>query len=458
MRARPVLAATAILASVTLAGCGSRVGSEVGSDGLGGSPATAGAATVGAAGAGNVASDRGVTATTIKIGVIVGKSSPLGPDTFSGSLYGAQAYFDTINAAGGIHGRKVKVIACDDGGSGQQNNACVHKLIDDDKVFALAGTTALTYAGAPYASRKDVPDIGGQPIDNSYDTYPHLYSIVGGDYPRNGSSAGFGGNLTGGTEVYRYFKEKLGTHTAAVVYYNVAQSQRYAQSIEKGLRAEGYSVIDEQVNLALGNFDAVALDMKSKNVDSVYDAMDDGGNGKLCAAMDTHGVSVKAKVTTSQGWTDAVGTTYAKSPACRNSLYATDGMLSYDDTKYPAVKAFRDAIAKYEPSRETHLNDWTLTGYASAQWFSDAATSCGANLNRGCLEAYMNRTTDYDGHGLLTPRNFTHATAPPATQRNCTNVVRWQDSANGGKGGWVTQVANMDTNCFTVPMVSYPAS
>lgn len=454
MRARPVLAATAILAALTLAGCGSRVPSSDGGS------APVASATTGAVGdsSGNTASDRGVSTNSIKIGVIVGKTSPLGPDTFSGSLYGAQAYFDAINAAGGIHGRQVKVVACDDGGDGAKNTACVHKLIDDDKVFALAGVTALSYAGAPYANSKDVPDIAGQPIDNPYDTYPHLYSLIGGDYPRNGTSAGFGGNLTSGTEVFRFFKQRLGTKTAAVVYYNVAPSQRYAQSIEKGLRAEGYSVVEEQVNLALGNFDTVALDMKSRGVDSVYDAMDDGGNGKLCAAMDTHAVTVKAKVTTTQGWTDAVTKTYANSPACRNSLYATGGTLNYDDTKYPSVKAFRDAIATYEPSRESHLNMWTLEGYASAQWLSDAAASCGANLTRGCVEQFMNRTTPYDGHGLLTPRAFTHDTAPPPTIRNCFNVARWQDSANGGKGGWVTQVANMDTNCFTVPEISYPAS
>lgn len=457
MRARSAVAATAALIGLTLAACGSRVPkSDEPSNDLGGSSAPATAS--GSDSTGNTASDRGVSKEQIKVGVIVGKTSPLGPDTFSGSLYGAQAYFDALNAAGGVHGRKIKVISCDDGGSGQKNNACVHKLIDDDNVFAFAGVTALTYAGGPYANSKDVPDIGGQPIDNTYDTYPHLYSLIPGGYPRTGKSPGYNGQLTGGTETYRFFKEKLGTRTAAVVSYNVAQSQRYAQSIAAGLRKEGYTVVEEQVNLGLPNYDAIVLDMKSRGVDSVYDAIDDGGNGRLCAAMDAHGVRVKAKVTTSQGWSDAIAKTYSKSPACRNSLYAVAGTRNYDDTKYAPVKAFRAAIAKYEPSRESHLNMWTLEGWASAQWLTDAMKSCGANLTRACVETFMNRPQAYDGQGLLTPRAFTKQATPPATQRNCFNVARWQDAANGGKGGWVTQVADMDTNCFTVPMVTYPAA
>ena len=62
----------------------------------------------------------------ITVGVLVSRTSPLGPDVFSGSYYGATAYFDTLNAQGGINGRKVKVVSCDDTGSGSGNVSCVH--------------------------------------------------------------------------------------------------------------------------------------------------------------------------------------------------------------------------------------------------------------------------------------------------------------------------------------------
>ncbi len=161
------------------------------------------------AGPSNPASDIGVTPTTITVGLLVSRTSPLGPDAFSGSYYGATAYFDTLNQHGGVNGRMVKVVPCDDTGSGSGNVQCVHTLIDKDSIFALAGTTAFSYDGDAYVNQKGVPDVAGQPVGNGYDTYAHLWNLYGSDEPRNGT-VGWDGKLYGGTEVYRYFKENSG--------------------------------------------------------------------------------------------------------------------------------------------------------------------------------------------------------------------------------------------------------
>ena len=402
--------------------------------------------------AGNKASDTGVTPSQITVGVLVSKSSALGPETFSGSYYGATAYFDALNRAGGVHGRKVKVEFCDDGGTGSGNVACVHKLIDQDHVFALAGTTVFSYNGAPYVNKKGVDDIAGQPVGNDYDTYFHLWNLYGSDEPRNGE-VGWDGKLYTGTEVYHWFKIRRGAKRAAVVFYNVAPSQRYALSIQAGLRKEGYDVRMEQVDLGLANFDSVAVDMAGAGVDIVFDALDSAGNVRLCKAMDAHHVNVIAKVTTTQGWVSTIGQDYKQAPDCRNHLYATGNSQNYEDTQHASVAQFRDAVKQTYPTRKL-MNEWELEGWASAQWLTDAAASCGADLTRKCVEDYMQRPTPYDGHGLLIPRDFV-VQRPGPTIRNCLNVARWQDSANGGRGGWVTQVKDMDTECFTVPNISY---
>ncbi len=440
------LVVTAALSVLVLAACGSRVSNQ-------GTPPSGPSQGGGA----NTASDTGVTANDIKVGAIVGLTSPLGPTTFSGSLYGAKAYFDALNAAGGVNGRKVTFVQCDDHGSGPDNAACVRKLVDDEKVFALAGVAAFNYDGAPYLNSKGVPDIAGQPIGNAYDQYPHLYSLYGSYYPRDGGRPGYGGTLYAGTENYRWLKENLNTKTAGVVYYNVAPSQRYAKSVADGLRQEGYTVIEKEINLGLPNFDAAVLDMKSRGVDVIFDAMEDTGNLSLCKSMQAQGLTVKAKVTTSQGWTDTFGKTFADAPGCRSATYAISSTRNYNDTSYPAVAKFREAMAKYEPAREGQLNMWTFEGYVSAAWLTDAMRSCGVNLTRGCVESFMNRPQDYTGDGLLAPRNFTKIPAPPATDHNCIEVAKWEDSANGGKGAWATQGKGLDTNCFDVPNLPYPA-
>ena len=51
----------------------------------------------------------------------------------------------------------------------------------------------------------------------------------------------------------------------------------------------------------------------------------------------------------------------------------------------------------------------------------------------------------------MIPVTFDRLATPPSSTRGCFNVARWQDSAQGGRGGWVTQVPDMTTNCFEVP-------
>ena len=53
------------------------------------------------------------------------------------------AYFNTLNAKGGINGRKIVLTnSLDDGGSPSQFTQDVHTLIDQDHVFAVAASSA----------------------------------------------------------------------------------------------------------------------------------------------------------------------------------------------------------------------------------------------------------------------------------------------------------------------------
>jgi ABC-type branched-subunit amino acid transport system substrate-binding protein len=396
------------------------------------------------------ATDVGVAARQITVGIMASATGPLGSDTFTPPMYGAQAYFRSLNARGGINGRTIKVVTCDDQSSGSGNQQCVHKLIDDDHVFALTATAVLNYAGAAYVNGKGVPDVGGEPVTTAYDQYEHLYSIAGTYEPRNGT-VGWNGKVINSTEVYRWLHLRLGARTAAVVHYNQADSARYARQIEHGLRVEGFTVVPEEVDFALPDFAATALDLRSRHVDVVFDALDTSGNSGLCKAIDQQGVHLTAKVTTVQGWNAQVPKDYAGAPGCRNALYSTAGERNYEDTSIPVVKQFRADVATYFPRRS--LSMWMLEGWTAAQWLTDGIGSCGANVTRRCVEAFINRSEPYDGHGMRVPVGFPRLATPPTTRRECFNVARWQDDALGGSGGWVTQVPDMMANCYDVPEI-----
>ena len=120
----------------------------------------AGAAGGGASGP-NTASDVGVTPTSIKIGNVTSVQGQFGPDAFSPSLYGLQAWANGVNARGGVSGRKVSIDTCDDRDTGDGNLACSQKLVDQDKVFVfLANNSQSSSRSAGFTNSKGVPDLG----------------------------------------------------------------------------------------------------------------------------------------------------------------------------------------------------------------------------------------------------------------------------------------------------------
>jgi branched-chain amino acid transport system substrate-binding protein len=107
------------------------------------------------------AEEEGVTADTIWFGqsaALAGPSSALG----QGMRHGILAAFEQVNAAGGIHGRKLKLISRDDGYDPDRSLYQTKRLLEQDKVFALIGAvgTPTAISTIPLSSAKNVPFIG----------------------------------------------------------------------------------------------------------------------------------------------------------------------------------------------------------------------------------------------------------------------------------------------------------
>jgi ABC-type branched-subunit amino acid transport system substrate-binding protein len=73
-----------------------------------------------------------------------------------------QAYFSSVNAQGGVHGRSIKLLIRDDGYEPEKAAIAVKALIQDDKVFALAGSvgTPTGLAALPILTEAKIPLIG----------------------------------------------------------------------------------------------------------------------------------------------------------------------------------------------------------------------------------------------------------------------------------------------------------
>ena len=106
--------------------------------------------------------DPGVTAKTIKLGItspLTGIAAP-GYNKIPGAM---KAYFDYVNANGGVNGRKITLVSKDDQYIPTTAVARANELILRDKVFALVGTlgTASTKAltSSTQLSKRGIPSL-----------------------------------------------------------------------------------------------------------------------------------------------------------------------------------------------------------------------------------------------------------------------------------------------------------
>ena len=96
----------------------------------------------------------------IRIGAFL---SVTGPAAFLGDpeLKTLELYVDRLNASGGVLGRKLQLVAYDDGGDAEKARTFTKRLLEQDKVDVLVGgsTTGATMSAVPLAEAAGTPFI-----------------------------------------------------------------------------------------------------------------------------------------------------------------------------------------------------------------------------------------------------------------------------------------------------------
>jgi branched-chain amino acid transport system substrate-binding protein len=134
----------------------------------------------GGSGGGGVGGDAtGVTDTSIKIGTHMPLTGPAAPG-YSEIPTGAKAYFDYVNAQGGINGREVEYIVRDDAYNPSNTTTVVNQLVLQDEVFAILGGlgTPTHSAVLDFLNEEEVPDLfvsSGATAWDEPDRYPWTF-------------------------------------------------------------------------------------------------------------------------------------------------------------------------------------------------------------------------------------------------------------------------------------------
>jgi branched-chain amino acid transport system substrate-binding protein len=107
------------------------------------------------------AQTNGVAETEVTFGISAAFSGPL-KDYGQQMRVGIETAFAAQNAAGGVHGRRLRLVAEDDGYEPERTRSAMRSLLEKQKVFAVVGNvgTATAAVAVPYALEKGVVFFG----------------------------------------------------------------------------------------------------------------------------------------------------------------------------------------------------------------------------------------------------------------------------------------------------------
>ena len=203
-------------------------------------------ASLGAPYAAALSTDASTPDAVIKVGqsaVFSGTSAGLGMEMRDG----IDAYFKTVNAQGGLTGRKLQLVSLDDGYEPERAAANTAKLINEERVFALLGYvgTPTSNAALPVFTASRVPFIGAftgaNSLRNPFNKY--IFNI----------RASYGDE---GVPIVNQLTS-LGSSKVAIFYQNDAYGLAVRTSIEQALAAKGMRAV------ALASVERNSIDVSS---------------------------------------------------------------------------------------------------------------------------------------------------------------------------------------------------
>lgn len=197
----------------------------------------------------------------VKIGLI----NPMTGDAASWGQFSVEAaklVVNEVNEAGGIlGGKKVELIVADDKGTPEDTTKEMNKLINEDKVNAIVGSSFSTAALAG----KDVTEKAGM-----------LYMVTGAKHPDitdKGHDLLFRVNTTqaqDGEGFLKIMKEDMNIKTVAIISDQTDYGYFYKDMLEKELPNMGIEVVaSDEVPFSTSDFSAQVTNFKSKKPDAV---------------------------------------------------------------------------------------------------------------------------------------------------------------------------------------------
>lgn len=318
--------------------------------------------------------DPGASDTEIVIGGISPYSGPA-------SAYGAigkaiSAYFDKVNAEGGINGRKVRFISLDDGYNPAKTVEQARKLVEQEEVLLLFQTlgTPSNSAIHKYMNDKKVPQL-----------FVATGATKWGDPKNFPWTMGWQPNYQSEAKIYaQHILETKPNAKIGVLYQNDDYGKDYLKGFEDGLGDKAKTMIVSKVSYEFTDptVDSQMVSLKASGADTFFNIT----TPKFAAQAIKKAAEIGWKPTHYlNSVSNAAGAVLV--PA---GVEAATGIISAfyikdpTDTQWHKGKEWDDFVAfmkKYHPSGAMNDN-FNIYGYTVTQTLVQVLKNAGDNLTR----------------------------------------------------------------------------
>jgi branched-chain amino acid transport system substrate-binding protein len=337
----------------------------------------------------------GITAHQVQVGALATLSGPIAAD-FAAIVPGVEAYFDMVNAKGGVDGRKLVLAEkYDDASQATVNAQLARTLVQQNHVFAVVGVATAFFGGASFLSSTSTPTFGYVTEDN--------WSPAANMFGAYGSLLSF----TTTEPFYPYVAKQLGARSVSVIAYNVPQSADGCQAAVDGLEKYGVHIAYADLSHPYGNdLSSDVVHMKQAGTDLVVSCMDETGNIALSRALQQNGLGG-----VNQLWFDGYDRSeLAQYSALMQHTYFLVQHVPFEAAKefpaaFPGLDTYIATMNRYEPA-DTY-SEVALDGWLSADLFVRGLRAAGPDPTQAGVVRAINRLSAYTAGGLTTPVDWT---------------------------------------------------
>jgi branched-chain amino acid transport system substrate-binding protein len=328
----------------------------------------------------------------IRIGNVMPYTGPLAAFSTIGRT--EAAYFDMINARGGINGRKIRFISYDDSSDRAAALEQTQKLVESDKVHLMFGSfgTPGNLAARPYLNQRKIPQLFLASGDEEW-SKPQKFPWTMGWQPAFRAEGRIYAN---------YIQASYPEQKIAVLW----QNDQFGRDLLRGLQ-EG---LGDLVRMIVSD---ISFETSDKSIDTQVDLLKDSGaeivlfDGapaiaalaiRRMAELDWHPVFLLDNTSASianalrpAGLENSIG-------VISTSFLKNAGDPAWKDD--PGMKEWLSFMDKYYPDGNKE-DDTALFGYAAAETMVQVLKQCGDDLSRENIMRQAASLKDFRGSILL---------------------------------------------------------